>query len=218
MVVSSIDYKLENNIIVLDPGHATKADLSKEPIGPGASTTKYKQTGGAYGAFTNTPEYLVNMQVAQKLKVYLEQKGFIVVMTKTDNSTVMANSERAKIGNDAGAALVIRIHADGSNDQSVKGASMLIPANNQYCSSFYSESKAYGKFLLDAMCSQVGIKNRGLIERDDISGFNWSSVPVVLVEMGFMSNKEEDYLLKSDEYQDKIARALANGIEAIGVK
>jgi N-acetylmuramoyl-L-alanine amidase len=56
------------------------------------------------------------------------------------------------------------------------------------------------------------MNNRGTVERSDLTGFNWSKVPVVLVEMGFMSNKEEDRLLNDDSYQNKLAEGLYKGI------
>ena len=56
------------------------------------------------------------------------------------------------------------------------------------------------------------MKNRGVIERNDLTGFNWSKVPVVLVEMGFLSNKEDDMFVSNDENHPKIAKAIANGI------
>ena len=58
-------------------------------------------------------------------------------------------------------------------------------------------------------------KNRGVIERKDLTGFNWSTVPVVLVEMGFLSNPEEDKKLSTDSYKDKISKSLANGVSEI---
>ena len=59
--------------------------------------------------------------------------------------------------------------------------------------------------------------NRGVIERSDLTGFNWSKVPVVLIEMGFLSNPEEDNLLNSDSYQEKLAQGLYKGIlKALG--
>ncbi|GAA0182906.1 hypothetical protein SH2C18_51890 [Clostridium sediminicola] len=209
------EYKLKNNTIVIDPGHATKGDLSMEPIGPGDTKKKYKQTGGAFGYKTGIPEYEVNMQVAQKLRSYLTENGYNVVMTKTANEEIMANSERAKVGNESNAGLVIRIHADSSTNHKAKGASMLIPANNKYCENFYQESKAFGKTILDTVTNEVGIKNRGLIERSDISGFNWSTVPVILIEVGFLSNEEEELLLSSDSYQDKIAKAIVHGLDQL---
>ena len=58
------------------------------------------------------------------------------------------------------------------------------------------------------------MNDRGVVERDDMTGFNWSKVPVILVEMGFLSNRSEDQMLSTGAYQDKLAKGLADGIEA----
>lgn len=210
--IPNVSYKLQNNIIVIDPGHASKADLGKEAVAPDSTKLKYKQTGGADGVVTKTPEYKINMQVAKKLKSKLEEKGYTVIMTKTDNNKTMSNIDRAKVGNEANAGLVIRIHADSADNSSAKGASMLVPGKNEHTKEFYDESKLFGKVILNTITNEVGMKNRGVIERNDITGFNWSTVPVILVEMGFLSNSYEDKLLSSNDYQEKIADALAKGI------
>jgi N-acetylmuramoyl-L-alanine amidase len=210
--IPKISYKLTNKIIVIDPGHSNKADTSKEPVSPDSSTLKYKQTGGAQGVSTKTPEYKINMDVALKLKSKLESNGFTVIMTKTDNTKTMSNIERAKLGNEADAGLVIRIHADSSDSKSPKGASMLVPASNQHTESFYNQSKLFGQVILNTVTNSVGMNNRGVVERDDMTGFNWSTVPVVLIEMGFLSNPEEDKNLSDADYQEKIAKAISEGV------
>lgn len=79
-----------------------------------------------------------------KLKTYFEAKAFNVIMTKTQNNEVVTNIERAQIGNEVNAALVVRIHADASDSSSVNGTSMLVPANNQHTKDIYRKSKSYG--------------------------------------------------------------------------
>lgn len=207
--------KNSNKVIVLDPGHASKGDLKMEPVSPNSSVKKYRQTDGADGVITKTPEYKINMNVALKLKKYLQQRGFTVIMTKTDNNKTMSNIERAKIGNNANAALVIRLHADSSESKSTNGASMLIPSNSGSTKDIYKQSKMYGEKLISTLTKEIGMKNRGVIERSDLTGFNWSKVPVVLVEMGFLSNPDEDKKLSSSEYQERIAKALSQGVSYI---
>ena len=51
------------------------------------------------------------------------------------------------------------------------------------------------------------------MEREDLTGFNWSEVPVILVEMGFLSNSEEDEKMSTDSYREKLAEGISNGIE-----
>ena len=204
-----------SKVIVIDPGHANRSNLEKEPLSPGSAELKIKDGGGAQGVVTKTPEYEINMKVSLKLKTLLEQSVYKVVMTKTDNSTSLGNIDRANIGNNANANLVIRIHADSSDNWNVSGASMLVPAVvNDNTKSIYAESKRCGTILLNTLISEVGMQNRGVVEHSDMTGFNWSRVPVVLVEMGFLSNSNEDRLLSSEDYQNKLAKALFDGIVA----
>jgi len=200
-------------VIVIDPGHASVTSSEKEPQAPGSSIMKVKEPGGAQGINTKTPEYVVNMEVAVRLKALLEEKGYTVIMTKTEYSQMLGNIARAEVGNKAKADLVIRIHADSSDNSSAKGASMLVPADTVNTDPIYKISKKYGEIVLSNLINSIGMKNRGVVERDDITGFNWSKVPVILVEMGFQSNVEEDKLLVTDTYQDKLAMALSEGID-----
>lgn len=206
--------KVSIKTIVIDPGHASHANLNKEANAPGSNVMKIKDGGGATGITTHTPEYAINMKVAMKLKNLLENQGYKVIMTKSENSVSLGNIERAEVGNSANAALVIRIHADSSTSSSVNGASLLVPAKiNSNTNAISDISLKYGKIILNKLTSTVGMKNDGVVSRSDMTGFNWSKVPVVLVEMGFLSNSNEDKLLNSDSYQNKIASALANGIK-----
>jgi len=209
--------KVNGKVIVIDPGHASRSNMQTEPQAPGSNVMKIKDGGGAQGIATRTPEYLINMNVSIKLKQYLEHKGYTVKMTKTDNSLSLGNVERANIWNEANAALAIRIHADSSENSSVQGASMLVPSTQMECTRpIYSESKRCGGIVLNSLIKEVGMRNRNVIEADNMTGFNWSRVPVILVEMGFLSNPDEDRLLSSSDYEDRVAKALADGIaEAI---
>ena len=200
-------------VIVIDPGHASVVSLEKEPQAPGSNIMKIKEPGGAQGINTKTPEYVVNMEVAVRLKSLLEEKGYTVKMTKTEYKQMLGNIARAEVGNKAKADLVIRIHADSSDDSSVKGASMLVPADNENTDPIYKISKKYGEIVLNNLINNIGMKNRGVVERNDITGFNWSKVPVILVEMGFQSNAYEDKHLATGSYQDKLAKALSDGID-----
>jgi N-acetylmuramoyl-L-alanine amidase len=204
--------KLSETVIVIDPGHASVSSREKEQQAPGSTIMKVKEPGGAQGIITKTPEYLVNMEVAVRLRTLLQAKGYTVIMTKTDNKQMLGNIARAEVGNNANADLVIRIHADSNDNSSVKGASMLVPANNKYTGNIYNVSKKYGTTVLNTLIADIGMKNRGVVARDDMTGFNWSKVPVILVEMGFQSNVSEDKLLASSNYQDKIAKSLCEGI------
>jgi N-acetylmuramoyl-L-alanine amidase len=202
-------------VIVIDPGHAKGGNKGMEKRSPYSEELKIKDPGGAYGVSTRLNEYEVNMMVAQKLKVLLEKNRFNVIMTKNSNGENPGNVDRAKIGNDNNASIVLRIHCDSNDSSSAHGASMLVPEPVGYAENIYKVSQQYGEIILRNFMNSTGAKNRGISKRKDITGFNWSKVPVVLIEMGFMSNTEEDKLLANDNYQNKITEGLLNGIKEI---
>ena len=201
--------------VVIDPGHQSKADLRQEPIGPGAKQTKYSVSGGAQGISTRQTEYALNLAVSEKLKAALEKRGYTVIMTRESNDVDITNSERAKIANDAGADAFVRIHANGSNSSSDAGAMTLCQtANNPYCGAYYADSRRLSDCVLDGLLAETGAKCRGVQETDDMTGNNWSKVPVTIVETGFLSNPDEDAKLATDTYQNRLAVGIADGIDS----
>lgn len=198
--------------VVIDPGHGPGGNSEKEAQSPDSSIMKIKDGGGADGINSKTPEYVITMNVSLKLKSLLEANGINVIMTKEDINLAPGNIERAEVGNNNNADLAIRIHCDSADVTSAKGASMLVPAPVGYATNIAGISRTYGEIILNSLVANVGMYNRGVIERSDLTGFNWSKVPVVLIEMGFLSNPEEDSLLNDASYQEKIAQGLCNGI------
>lgn len=197
--------------IGLDPGHQKKGNSAQEASAPGSSETKNKVTSGTDGKNTGTPEYQVNLAVALKLRDLLEENGAEVVMTHETADVDISNQQRAKLLNDAGVDLALRLHCDGVDDSSVKGAMMLVPSG-KYTEAFSEKSRAAGETIFSAYLDATGAKNRGVIARDDQTGFNWSTVPVCNIEMGCLSNGDEEALLVSGDYQQKCAQGLLNGI------
>ena len=111
------------------------------------------------------------------------------------------------------ADMVIRVHADSLNNPGKTGASILIPAKeSKYTQSIYDESQKCAS-LIDNKLKGAGIKVNGIFERSDLTGFNWSQVPVVLVEMGFLSNYTEDQMMSNPEYQKKLMQAISDGLD-----
>lgn len=203
---------VNKKIVVIDPGHSSNGNKGMEKQSPDSDVIKIKDPGGAQGISTNVPEYVVAMSVSLKLKNLLEQNNITVIMTKTQDAESPGNIERAETGNVNNADLSIRIHCDSADSQSARGASMLTPAPIGYAQNISAISKKYGRVVLNNLVSTAGMNNRGVVERSDLTGFNWSKVPVILVEMGFMSNQEEDRLLNDDNYQNKLSQGLCNGI------
>jgi N-acetylmuramoyl-L-alanine amidase len=135
-------------------------------------------------------------------------------MTRNDAGYRGGNRERARFCNERHAALMIRIHADGSSDSSVRGISTLVPARRRgWTDDIYSSSRRAGLLLQHELVASTGARSLGVVERSDLTGFNWSDVPAVLVETGFVSNARESALLHSAAYQQKLAGALARGAQ-----
>lgn len=201
-------------LVVIDAGHQAKGNSKKEPIGPGASETKAKVSSGATGTVTGQDEYKLNLQVAKKLQAILEARGYQVVMIRTDHDVNISNAERATIANDLDADVFIRIHGNSVDDSSVQGIMTLCQTSkNPYNSNLYSQSKKLSRFVLEEAVAATGGKKQFVWETDTMSGINWCQVPVTIVEMGYLSNPEEDRLLATEEYQQKMAEGIANGID-----
>lgn len=198
-------------IVAIDAGHQAKGDSSLEPIGPGAAEKKPRVTSGTAGVATRVPESEITLAVALKLRDQLQARGVTVVMVRTTQDVNISNSERAQVANEAGADLVIRLHCDGSEDRARTGLSTLVPGRNQWTGPIVAESAVAGRSVHAAVIDATGAVDRGVVQRTDLSGFNWSKVPSVLVEMGFMSNAAEDRRLSTAAYQESLARGMADG-------
>ena len=201
-------------LVVIDAGHQAKGDRGKEPIGPGAEILKTKVSSGTQGVETGVPEYELNLQVAMKLKSLLESRGYAVKMVRNSNDVNISNAQRAEFANEQKADVFVRIHANGDENSSTHGILTICQtANNPYNSSLYPQCKLLSQHVLDETVKTTGAKKMFVWETDTMTGINWCKVPVTTIEMGYMSNPEEDKLLSTEEYQQKLAEGIANGIE-----
>ncbi len=201
-------------LICLDPGHGTPPAVGRqtEPIGPGSKVLKIKDGGGANG------EAVVALVIAKKTRTLLLRRGYRVAMTRTGPTFTYGsggNIARAQFCNRHHAALMLRIHADGSTDTSRHGISTLYPAFHRgWTDDIYDASLRAAKLVQHSTVAATGASDLGLSRRGDLTGFNWSNVPAILVETGFMSNPAERRLLQSSAYQWKVARGFTAGVGA----
>lgn len=203
---------LASALICLDPGHGTPPAIGRqrEPIGPGSSVLKEKDGGGTRG------EAEVVLRIAQRTRTLLLARGYRVAMTRTGPTFSYGsggNIARAQFCNRRSAALMLRIHADGSADPNRRGAAMYYPAFHRgWTDDVFAPSRRAARFVQRELVRSTGARDLGLVRRADLTGFNWANVPVVLAETGFLTNPVEGSRLRSPAYQDKVARGLAAGV------
>ncbi len=204
-----------NGIIVcIDAGHQQAGISEKEPNGPGSDVMKAKLTTGTQGCATGKPEYQLNLEVSLLLKQELLNRGYQVVMIRENNDCPSSNAERAQTANASGASIFIRIHANSSTDSAMNGCLTMAPtAANPYVAHLAGASQSLSQSVVNHISAQTGFRNIGVLGTDTMSGINWCTIPVTIVEMGYMSNPEEDVKMSDPGYQSAIARGIANGVD-----
>lgn len=190
------DGDVQDHVIVVDPGHGG-ADPGMLGIG-------------------NLEEKKINLEVSLRLKKALEAKGFTVVMTREEDKGLYDESSNSKksqdmqrriaLINEARPVLTVSVHQNSYQDSGVKGPQV-----------FYFQHSAEGEKLAKAIQQSL---NTGLgVERPREAKSNTtyyllkkSEGTLVIAECGFLTNPDEAALLQTEEYQEKVAAALAEGV------
>lgn len=214
---SETETEAEKLVVAIDPGHqGSWVDMSdKEPNGPGSSEMKTKATTGTEGRFSGKKEYELNLEVSLLLREELKARGYEVILTREDHDTAISNAERALLAYDEGGDIYVRIHANGADSSSVSGALAMVPsANNPYVGDLAEDSYLLGQCILDAYCSKASFQSLGIQYYDNMTGINWSKLPVMILEMGFMTNESDDLRMADPAVQEAMAEGIADGIDA----
>lgn len=185
----------KDNMVILDPGHG-----GNDPGKIGVNNSKEKE---------------INLQIAQKVKEKLEKANVKVNMTRTadeglysenaSNHKIEDMKERVRIINEANPQLVVSIHQNSYTGESIKGAQV-----------FYFTHSKDGKEAAEIMQENLRMidteNKREAKANNTYYMLKKTEVPTIIVECGFLSNWEEAKKLVTEEYQDKIAQAICDGI------
>lgn len=204
-------------VVALDPGHqGSWVNMSDtEPNGPGSSVMKAKASTGTQGRFSGKPEYELNLEISLLLRTELEERGYEVILTREDNDAAISNAERALMAYEQGGDIYVRIHANGSEDSGVNGALAMVPSSsNPYVGGLAEESYQLADCILTAYCEKAGFASLGIQYYDDMTGINWSKLPVMILEMGFMTNQSDDLRMADETEQQLMVAGIADGIDA----
>ncbi len=210
--VDNLD-NLHGKIIGIDAGHQLEADNVKEAISPNSTLTKDRTSAGGVGTKTGIYEYEINLQIANRLKLLLEDAGATVIMTRSTHDVNISNSERAVMMNDANVDVWVRIHCDHSTDSQKSGISVIAPSKDAN-EAIAQESLSLAKQLIESTSEQSGVNALNISILSDQTGFNFSKSPVVAMELGFLSNPTEDVLLNRASHQESLALGMAKGLNA----
>lgn len=206
--------RLKGVTVCIDPGHQRKTEVETVPLGPNFSKKSTTTVGMAQGVVTARREAIVVLEVGLILRNMLLQEGANVVMTREVQDTFVGMLERADIPNEAGADFVLRLHCNSRNDANVQGIQVFCPYQSSYALEVADEDtyREMGFTLLHAMQKTTG-QDKGTCKLNNtyVSN-NWSKMPSFLVEMGYMSNREEDLLMANSEYQQLLAQGMVEGI------
>lgn len=202
--------KGDSKVIVVDPSCQEIPNKKKEPIAPGAFKTAFKTSTGEVGKETGIREYELNLKLAKNVKKNLEEYGYEVVLTRDSNDVDLSNSDRAMIANTTEADLYVVIGTGSSQGVSVKCQT----EDNPYTFDNYDKSRLLADTLLGSIVQDSECKDNGVDEVDDYTAINWSVVPTAVVEIGDLSNIDEEAKLTNDEYQKKLAKGIADGVES----
>lgn len=207
---------VNHHAVYIDPAKQLYADSAEEdlfPEGKGEGK-KAKMARGAVGVATGNFEYEITMDVAEKLKHELELRGYTVILSRAAATTSLSNMERAVNGNQSEGELLIRLSAHGSTNPETCGVLGLVAsAENPAASGKYQESFYLANALLTEVCSATEVNRLGIYQTDQMTFLNHAAKPAASIQLGFLSNADEDRKLSDEEYQKELARGLANGVD-----
>ena len=186
------DFKSSKKVIVVDAGHG-----GNDP--------------GAIG-FNGSYEKDINFEISQKLEEKLKSRGYKVVLTR-NNDEYIDNIERIKLANKKKARVFISIHSNSiENNSSTKGIQVLYYPNRESTIGDLNNNEL-AQIIMTALINGTDAVDKGIIERADLIVLNQTKMPAILIECGFLTNSNEEKLLLTDEYQNRLVDSIVEGLE-----
>lgn len=198
--------------ICVDPGHQAHMDSRLEPVSPfDRSEKKARTAGGARGVVTRVDESERNLEIALKLAEWLRACGAEVLLTRETEDVTLSNIGRARMANDFQADVFLRLHCNKSDNPKRRGLCVYAPILS--ANRFYDTKKAqmleWAEALGARMQEESGAPSHKVVANNQYTGSNWAQMPSFLIEMGYMSNAEDDLLLADPDYQQGLIRGIA---------
>lgn len=187
----AISKRSSRPLIVIDPGHGG-LDLGTKSRAPYCE------------------EKRVALATAKLTKRYLDQLGYQVVLTRSSDVFIPLG-RRVRMANRGRCALFVSIHYNSSPNSSAHGVEVFF-CNNKKGTTRAKASKKLAQSLLNNVIKRTKAKSRG-IKTANFYVIRETKVPAVLVEGGFISNSQERKKLKQNNYLDRIARGIADGVD-----
>ncbi|CAJ60774.1 Putative secreted protein (partial) [Frankia alni ACN14a] len=215
---------LAGRTVVLDPGHDggnSRASAAINRLVPAGGFDKECDTVGAQtdGGY---PEHAFTFDLAQRAAVILRSRGARVVLTRPgDDGVGPCIDDRAKIGNSAGAAAVVSVHADGGPAEG-RGFHVIAPAlsPDRANAAILTPSSRLAGALRSAFGRATGqpladyLGKEGMTIRSDLGGLNLSRVPKVFLECGNMRNRTDAAEIIDPAWRARAASGIADGVTA----
>ena len=212
--------KTENShTVYIDPAKQINAIQEKETLFPDGDPekdeAKAKMGRASVGVGSGLFEYELTLSVAKKLQHELEMKGYTVILSRTADTVSISNAERALAGNRSDAEIMIRLTAHASTNTDSRGIFGLISTvTNPGTKDLYQDSFYLANMLVTDTCTSTGASRLGIYQTDKTVFLNYAKKPAAVIQLGFLSNAEEDRKLADTDYQEQLASGLADGIDS----
>ena len=136
-------------------------------------------------------------------------------MTRESHDVDISDATRAQKANER-ASIVIHIHGNADEREGIAGIMAFAPGDdNPYVKGKVLDGcRELGQNILDKLAVTTSAKNWGVISNNNLSALNWTTIPASHIEVGYLTNADEEKLLKTEDYRDKIVKGIADGVDA----